>query len=76
MCLRLHLGTLTHRQQRVEVLRLRAHVVQQTGRKCFGVLKTEMVQHAKDFIAILKRQQRKVWQTWKRFMLKSHIHGC
>ena len=36
--LRLHLAGLGHGQQRVQVLGLGAHVVQQAGRKCLGVL--------------------------------------
>lgn len=45
MLLGLHLVTLTHGQQSVKVLGLGAYVVQQTGCKCFWVLKTENVKH-------------------------------
>lgn len=36
--LRLHLAGLGHGQQRVQVLGLGTHVVQQAGRKCLGIL--------------------------------------
>lgn len=42
MCLGLHFVSLVHGQQSVEVLRLRAHIVKQTSRKCFWILKPEM----------------------------------
>lgn len=45
MLLGLHLVTLTHGQQSVKVLGLGAYVVQQTGCKCFWVLKRVIVKH-------------------------------
>lgn len=42
MCLGLHLATLTHGQQSVKILSLRANVVKQTSCKCFRILKSEM----------------------------------
>lgn len=45
MRLGLHLVALTHGQQSVEVLSLGAYVVQQTGCKCFWILKPERGEH-------------------------------
>lgn len=42
MCLGLHFVSLVHGQQSVEVLRLRAHIVKQTGCKCFWILKPKI----------------------------------
>lgn len=40
MCLGLHLVSLVHGQQSVEILRLRADIVKQTRRKYLWILKT------------------------------------
>lgn len=57
----LHLVTLTHGQQSVEVLGLGAYVVQQTGCKCFWILEPEMEQHISSFkvymVKINKKRQ-------------------